>query len=347
VAAAARYSLGGATIATMRRFLLLLTLAIGCGDDDPRATSGAGGAGTTGGTSTTTATVTSSMASSTSSTSSSSSASSASSGGGGSDGGGGEGGGTLPGCTLEPELDNRGAVAALSSTALTQSFANASFIPGTGTCSTQLCGGCRVRTCLQQLSPPPASADAGTITITGGDRDVQLVLIPGGSYDSAATYSTTETLFGGGELIAFESTGGDVPAFTQVLEAPSELLVSAPSFDDLVVPLNNDFEVTWSGDSVGIVEVGLLGQNLPPPSPDVVSFTTVTCEFSVAAGSGVVPAVALQGLMPTDEGVVSVRATSSTELTLGIWSVRVGLAGLAAATNSSSGSADAGGVVFQ
>jgi hypothetical protein len=171
--------------------------------------------------------------------------------------------------------------------------------------------------------------------------------MPGGPYDWAATYSMTETLFGGGELITFESTGGDVPAFTQVLEAPSELLVSAPSFDDLVVPLNQDFEVTWAGDSVGVVEVGLSGQNLPPPSPGVVSFTTVICEFPVAAGSGVVPAVALQGLMPTDEGVVGVRAVNSTELTLGVWSVRVGLAGVAAAANSSSGSADAGGVVFQ
>lgn len=322
----------------MRLFLLLLaSCLVGCSDDgqlpnaggsgghggDPTGSGGQGGALSGGG---------------------------ASGGGGqgpegGNGGEGGEGGGPGPTCVAEPMPEYRGIVHGASSTASPLSNGAATFIHDPKSCSMQRCGDCTVTACTYPYPIQPSPYNAGPISITGGSRDIEIPVLPDGSYDSFATYSDTEILFTGGEPLTFSAPGGEVPAFVQVLEAPSEIVLTSPPLPSHpVIPLDADLSLSWEGMSTGVVVV--LVQS-PEFIPSRLTSTTVSCEFPVSDGAGVIPAVALQTLPPTDQGLLQVATRTSSVVATGSWSTTFSLHMFAESNTSLSGAAIVDEVILQ
>ena len=92
-----------------------------------------------------------------------------------------------------------------------------------------------------------------------------------------------------GGTVTFSATGGDLPAFTVEVEAPTLATLTAPTATE--VPRASDLEITWTGGS-GTLQA--LGGGWSPSSDRRVA---VRCEAPASAGALTVPAEVLQALM--------------------------------------------------
>lgn len=246
-------------------------------------------------------------------------------------------------CTTRPAPQSgRGYVYGANSAPTTSSTATAAMTAqADNTCVVDTCGACTVTQCSLDpfMFPPPKNA--GSISLTGGVRDVTLNVLGDGTYDWAATYSTTSLLFGGGETITIDAAGSaDIPAFTHALVAPSTLQLVSPDLSNPTVSKATDLALTWTGASTGEAVVSITTNVGGSP----VIATSLSCRFAVAAGTGVVPADLLQRLSDTSEGLFQFATISNVHLQPGGWDLDVGLSAIASSASSPSSAADVGSV---
>jgi hypothetical protein len=182
--------------------------------------------------------------------------------------------------------------------------------PGGG-CARQVLGACELDSCAAGTSP---AASAGTVTVSGGSLTPSLVPLADKTYPA---FSTTQSIFAGGETLTFAAAGADVPAFSGSLTAPSKVQITSPAKPPsaspyLVVDRTHDFALSWSGGGSGLVQVALDGG----PSRSI----TLYCRFPAAAGTGAIPAAAL-AMIPSGQGGFSMAAIADAQVTAGDWSV--------------------------
>jgi hypothetical protein len=132
-----------------------------------------------------------------------------------------------------------------------------------------------------------AAVDANTITITGTHPDVMLVP---DMYSHYTDYSQQTPLFSGNEALTITANGGEVPAFTGHLNAPSKAVMTAPVpantqlGEFLEVPSTQDLVITWTGGS-GSMQILAAA-----------AATTVQCLFPASDGTGTIPHAVLAAL---------------------------------------------------
>jgi hypothetical protein len=158
-------------------------------------------------------------------------------------------------------------------------------------------------------------ADANTITITGTHPDVKLLPDVHNHY---LGYTQQTPLWSGAESLTITANGGEVPAFTQNLNAPGPVTITAPvptnSTGDVAVSASQDLVMTWTG-GLGTVQLLMVSEF---PGTDV----NVQCRFPASDGTGTVPQAALAAVNvgPVDYAIGSI---DDAEVIAGDWTVDV------------------------
>jgi hypothetical protein len=126
--------------------------------------------------------------------------------------------------------------------------------------------------------PYPVGLSAGRLTVSGGDRTVEIDPVEGryGYFEQAA-------LFARGDRIQVSAAGADVPAFAVETRAIADL--EAPGIDDLRLAAGEDFHVSWTpADPDSRVRLLLESDQHGQFSP-----TVIECDAVDGAGSITVP----------------------------------------------------------
>ena len=154
------------------------------------------------------------------------------------------------------------------------------------TTTSKTIGPCLVEKIGSGSTPDETDLSAGTIHITGGTKNVDLVPNAKKTYDAV---TGTVALWSGGETLTVAGEGKDVPAFTTSLVAPSKLTITAPALpspaSNLSVARSAPFSATWTGASSGVVVLyfdAATGANA----------FSATCTFKASDGKAEVPAAA-------------------------------------------------------
>ena len=195
-------------------------------------------------------------------------------------------------------------------------------------CSKKTFGGCTVRfDCKPILTTPPDDlgiqpyASAGQISVAGlpgVTMPVELTVMDmgmfAGQYTSLIQYMP---IFSGGEALMVTAAGGEVPAFSAQVTAPSQPTVTAPVMANgtLTVSRAQDLKFAWSGGS-GLLRFQMQVQ------PSMGSPSGLDCSWSAADGSGTIPSAALQ-MMPKGNGQGTLSVIASSSLVAGDWTVQV------------------------
>jgi len=164
-------------------------------------------------------------------------------------------------------------------------------------------------------SPACILQNAGELSATSGLLSLQMSPYDAGSkthYNGALS----PELFSEGQQVSFAADGGAVPAFGPIqLVAPSRVTVTQPSkpSSTLLVDRSTDFSVAWTGAGFGTTEVDLWGN----------SGIGISCSFPSSAGSGAIPAAALQALTAGDGGLFRVYAYSTATSLTGGWELEM------------------------
>lgn len=164
-------------------------------------------------------------------------------------------------------------------------------IPTAG-CATQHTGNCVYGTCPENFPPGAQATSAGTLTVSGGEIDGGLAVMPGMGdiysfgNDPAANPPSAETLFQPGDTLTLSASGGVVPAFTAppLLVPQSGTLVAPQPGPEgyYTVSTSQDLMVQWSGGEAG-AQFALQGGNAGP------TYTSFLCVWDATLGHGVVP----------------------------------------------------------
>lgn len=206
-------------------------------------------------------------------------------------------------------------------TTVAAAFAEAPTVPcvdtrsSDATCVLTKCGG-----------PSSQAIGAGTIRVTGlSSGDVTLS-------QSGTTYApqaTPSPLFAGGETIGTSASGGDVPAFTRSVVAPTFATLTTPPWPPsgaLAIARGKDFVVAWQGSPSGTAFVAL-------SSPGA----TVRCEVPAKSGTLSVPAAFVDAI--ATDATVSIgtvardrRATGSSRAELEVTAIAARAGGSATGT---------------
>jgi hypothetical protein len=206
-------------------------------------------------------------------------------------------------------------------------------------------GDCVARTCATK-NAPGFEVDAGSITVAGDLRTATLAWDGTGYMEDE---SETEGLFTAGSVVAIASAGSAVvPAFSADVVAPGQIEVTAPSFAvPMVVDRTEDMPFTWTGGTRGVYRVSINGTT--SAAPDEIS--QVECVFAVGAGAGTVPSAALAHLPQTTAAAIITRVEAPpTSLSVGDWSVALGVYAPATAVDADEGYAvavDSGDVTIE
>jgi hypothetical protein len=204
---------------------------------------------------------------------------------------------------------------------------------GTGNvCNVTNMGSCQISICQAadggglMITTTPESA--GNLTISGGQFAMDQVLMP----DASGRYmgKSSQTLaFKGGDMLHFVGAGAAVPAFDQMLAAPTRISVSTPSLMGgmpLQVNRQSDFPVMWTAtdNSAGTVVVSLVkgGGNA--------AGVEVSCTFMASDGMGSVPA-AVMSMFSAGTGSISIVSVASTMVTAGAYQVKLSATAFGAA----------------
>jgi hypothetical protein len=175
-------------------------------------------------------------------------------------------------------------------------------------CAKKSFGSCTVRfDCKPILTSPPDDlgiqpyASAGKITVTGlsgvTTLPVELTVMDMGMF--AGQYTTLQQytpIFAGGDGLTVTAAGGEVPAFSSQLTAPSSPTLTSPSGNSQIpVSRSQDLPFAWSGGGSGQLRLQI------QVMPAMGSPSGLDCSWPVGDGSGTIPAAALQ-MMPKGNG---------------------------------------------
>lgn len=199
------------------------------------------------------------------------------------------------------------------------SFAN--FLAEAGErCATKVAGGCRLVDCGLP-GPLPGGASAGKLTVRAGSGHF-LATSPrvDGIYPPAVD---STGVWGAGDPLTFEATGGEVPAFSQALVAPARIpLVKPAPTGALPLPRGRDLALTWgatAGQATAVIS--------QTPPDDLFASTRIFCDFDATKGAGTVPSALLQALRVTGgevpPAVVDFGGSTSVDVSPGGYSIRV------------------------
>jgi len=182
----------------------------------------------------------------------------------------------------------------------------ASFTQGT-TCGTTNTGGCNINPCYQSPVAFPVP-DVGNVTFTGA-QIATLPLEPSadGTYTTLSVQGAVAWNTGGESVMVAwahgpgvaSSPGGSMTVVSPpyMALAPSSALAQPAS----TVSRQKDLQLSWTSDS-------------PPASADqvlvdlMIGTTQVTCAFSAAVGSGIVPAQVMQQGLAAGTGTYDIHA---------------------------------------
>ncbi len=147
----------------------------------------------------------------------------------------------------------------------------------------------------------------------------------------------------GAETISVVTEGADVPGFSASLTAPTQLMVTDPSLGgSMTIDSGSDFEVSWTGTSVGVVELGLRYDKQAQQQ-----YRWARCRFESSAGQGAIPSQVLAnfaGYSPTATLSVTQYVVEEQSLPSGGWSVTTEL--LTRALQPDGSAAENGGVTL-
>lgn len=166
-------------------------------------------------------------------------------------------------------------------------------------------GHCAVRRAERPRSPPPLQY-AGVVTLRGSSG-AEYVATP-----DPPRYSYTGSLPQGiGERVEVQAEGGAVPSFRATFTIPQRLVLVSPMVPELtsgravVIRPTEDLALTWEVPQAGpddLVTVRIDQSRIVREG--FIDETLVLCDYSPAAGRGVVPAAALAALTAAGSGGV-------------------------------------------
>lgn len=201
-------------------------------------------------------------------------------------------------------------------------------------------GNCRLLVCTPSSQPPSVETSpmsAGTITLSTPLTSLTLVPKADATYDTLSGFGS---LWAPGDTVDVQVSGGEVPAFSTSVVAPSPVNVTAPALDPatpLTIDTTKDLAISWAGSSVGEVIAGVSTYSAS-------EVAVLNCKFDPAAGHGVLPA-SLLGLLPkSGSAACGVQQRSSTSLDAGEFSISVSVS---IESMSQGKSAHAGGVTLK
>jgi hypothetical protein len=208
-------------------------------------------------------------------------------------------------------------------------------------CTVEEVGDCSVSSCeiRSGVTIQPTNVSAGRVTISGGQRTIELLPEADASYPT--DQSTTMGIFDGGETLTFTVDGaGDVPAHQATLTAPGAVTVTAP---DLASPPTidraTDLALSWSGGSSGELQAAITVAI--SDGVEVTQSVGLVCRFPASSSSASIPAGAL-GLLPatapTTTATMSLLVVSRTELEAGDYLVGFDAAAAASTTEGAQAS---------
>jgi hypothetical protein len=153
--------------------------------------------------------------------------------------------------------------------------------------ATKTIGPCLVETFGEGASAKEERLSAGILHIEGGASAIEITPAVDKSYAAA---SGRAALWNGGEMLSVRAEGGDVPAFTATLVAPSPVTLTLPLVkrSALTVTRSMGLRVMFSGASSGDA-VFYFDANTAQ------SAVAATCAFKAIAGAGEIPAAAFAG----------------------------------------------------
>ena len=170
-------------------------------------------------------------------------------------------------------------------------------------CKLEVAGACTTIVCDftngGDVAPPPgAFQSAGAITITGTTPPFALDF-DGGMMQYLVTpkVPNDKLLFAGGDLITVTAAGGDVPAFSGSVVAPTPLTVTSPTLGGVTVDTTKDLVFTWTGSSVG--KASFYVSTTTTTGGTVTSSSWAGCAFDASASTGTIPKAALAKLEKT------------------------------------------------
>lgn len=253
--------------------------------------------------------------------------------GGSGDGGAGEGGGAS-GPTRRGTLGiGRGVLAGQTQEAWSWGYVFGSFLAGPEaappTCEVTTIGSCTVTDCVREPADEPGEGpspfvSAGVVTVEGLSTPAALEPTENGDYwlDLEGDRTNADEPFTAGAPLKFRVEGDVVPGFEVELAAPARLTLTSPVLDDdLVVPRDEELQLTWDhGPGAGLVALTLEVQE-PAATGDGVHVVTARCAADVVDGSLAMPAEVLGALPATESAFLLVVAGEETEVAAGDWLV--------------------------
>ena len=153
-----------------------------------------------------------------------------------------------------------------------------------------------------------------------GDVDVSGALVPVAlRFNADDGYNDVDAtaLFNGGEDLVAVGVGATVPAFTLQTTAPTAVSLTSPAWpspsSSLSVVRADGLSLAWTGVSAGDVRATFNSADFA---------VEVSCAFPAAAGTGLVPAAALQALDAGD-GFLDVEVRTQTTQRQGSWQLQL------------------------
>jgi hypothetical protein len=206
----------------------------------------------------------------------------------------------------------KSSVPAVGSTVGASFVLNALFLqPGATSCATTTIGACTIDPCFTPTSSRTGSevTDAGEVQVTTATGSDAIESGSDGNYASQTFAGVPWTTGGDAITVAWARFPGSTNAAGGMVVLPTPAYVTLSAASPFVGPTSTlsrtaDLTFSWTSDS-------------PPSSAELVGVylvsggTQVGCNFATSAGSGVVPAAALQTL-PAGAGTFDVHSKRAT-----------------------------------
>ncbi|HEY4117079.1 MAG TPA: hypothetical protein VGM56_04465 [Byssovorax sp.] len=190
-------------------------------------------------------------------------------------------------------------------------------------CDAEVDGTCKFIDCSN--AQMPAYVAAGTLDVSGANSPISADPTSGGAY--YFEQGSTE-LWNSGTDLTFKFAGStDVPAFSLTATSPPPPLVKDPMFADFgMVPITRaaGLDVTWSGLTDELMQVAFTNFD---------GSTQLVCAFDGASGKATVPAAALLRMDPSDDWVITIRATTEKTTKSGDFDVTLDLSARGVSAN--------------
>lgn len=264
------------------------------------------------------------------------------SGGNGTSGGSGTSGGTVVDVKAGTIVLNQ-TIATIGPTTITSHQATASFFqgktvvagaPAGAECTTSTEGACTVTDCTIPENTGGDDAGSGSTSDAGSTKNptageitisaaAELKLTPNDKGQYAPASGQTK-VFDADQDVTFKAAGGEVPAFTKSLKAPGSITVTSPAGSFGAAPVDVDraagLEVKWTNGGAGKVLAAIIA------SGGARRFATLSCTYEGAAGTGAIPAAALNKL-PAGTATYSVGASNVLAFEEGGWKITATIGG--------------------